>query len=622
MTRRIWRRLTPFLILASPPALAVQAPSHVTSPRVEALLERAKAPQGEAADRRAGADAERLAEHLAAGGDRFGSATAWRAAGVLAMYSADYPTALRRFDRAIEGCRALGDDECLGKALNNSGIAYKRLGGFLPALQRISQAADAFSRAGKAELAAGARYNVANFQYTLSDYASALATYEAIERDYPHSTTMLGMLVTKAEMLVEMRRPREAKAAARAALARLDAGAEPHGFEADVRLAANGALGGAHAVAGERTAALRLLDEGIRAATASGSENEEFLANWRYLRALVALGSPAQAIPYAERAVALAAVEDDRNRADVLLQAAVSYHAAKRPAEAFRLLKQAFDLVLATQKAEVSAAAGAAVASSGLAERNTLIRRERVEAALARAEQARRAAARETLGVVAIGLTVLLAGAFFFWLRLRQERERHASVLDERTRVARDLHDTLIQGFTGVTLQLQQAARAAPDDARAKALSSAAAASLMEARNAVWQIRSDAIEQGDLRAAITGWLCTVDTDAAKTTSSLDELPPKLPRDITEDLLRFVQEAVTNALRHAEAYEIAVQATRVAPWTFELSVTDNGRGFEPAATDDGRWGLIGMRERVERAGGRFALTSRSGGGTRVVAAIDH
>jgi signal transduction histidine kinase len=200
----------------------------------------------------------------------------------------------------------------------------------------------------------------------------------------------------------------------------------------------------------------------------------------------------------------------------------------------------------------------------------------------------------------------------------------------ERNRLAREIHDTLAQGFTGLALQLE-----AVDSALAGGLPNVAAQrlgqakslareGLAEARRSVQALRPRALEQQSLPEALPDAVrvLTAGSALAVRIELPDDAPPLAP-DIEADLLRIAQEAVTNVVKHADASTLAVRLG----WDgecLELRVRDDGRGLTTAASDAAEptgFGMTAMRERVERHGGTLRVSSIPGAGSEVVAAIN-
>jgi len=205
-------------------------------------------------------------------------------------------------------------------------------------------------------------------------------------------------------------------------------------------------------------------------------------------------------------------------------------------------------------------------------------------------------------------------------MRLSRE-SRQAAVVAERNRMARDIHDTLAQGFTGVIMQLQAAKGAAARGTIADAAAhieraeELARISLGEARNSVRALRPRSLRDGNLCRALEDLLHRVAGDANLTAEFRVEGEPRaMPLEWEEDLLRIAQESLTNTIKHAGA------GTFRATLLFEVSqirliLADDGRGFDPLHDHDGL-GLIGMKERIDLLGGRFMLHSGPGKGSEI------
>lgn len=617
--RRTWVRAAALLLAGvSMPVAGQPSASKPVPADLDALGDRAVTAVPGKANQTFIEQARALAAKYRGAGDPQSEARAWQLAGYFSMLTDDNAASTAYSDRALGICKRIGDLPCVTRTAINGAVAYKRAEQLPKALERLQLAVAVAQRTGETERALQARYNLANVQHTMGDALGALATFESLAQDYPDANTTLGSLLTAARIHVELGQAAPALGKARAALSWLARNRDVSGWTTDAITSAQSTMGLAYALAGDRKRATEHLDRALRRAQRSGSDEELFDVNARYAWGWQLLKRSDRALSYTRVAYALRSAIEERDRPGFLQRAAEVFEAAGDDQSASAARREALGITRKNQDSAMRQATASATASVGLAERNMLVSKLQLD----RAEERARLERTRLIAISLVAGLLILAVAIVARIRFGQLRRQQAAVLDERTRVARELHDTLIQGFTGVTLQLQQAARAAPDDLRARALSNAAAASLSEARNAVWQMRSEAIEQGDLRTALSGWIETVQDGAVTIESALDDLPPKLPPDHAENLLRFAQEAVTNALRHAEADQVAIRAARVGPRTFRLIVSDNGRGFDAGAADPGHWGLIGMRERVERAGGRFALLSRPGEGTRVEALIHH
>jgi NarL family two-component system sensor histidine kinase YdfH len=198
------------------------------------------------------------------------------------------------------------------------------------------------------------------------------------------------------------------------------------------------------------------------------------------------------------------------------------------------------------------------------------------------------------------------------------------TISQERQRMARELHDTLAQGLAGLILQLEaaEAHLETGNQNRAQAVvgqaMQRARTTLGEARRAIQALRPAALEQGNLVDALgqemDRFAATTGVDA---TFEADAGPPALDPDTALDILRIVQEALSNVARHAGASHVLVRLAR-EDGTLRLEVHDDGIGFEVAGQMDpsGTFGLRGMQERAQRIGGHLAVESSQGQGTRL------
>ena len=236
-----------------------------------------------------------------------------------------------------------------------------------------------------------------------------------------------------------------------------------------------------------------------------------------------------------------------------------------------------------------------------------------------------------------------LVAAFFALLwalyqyRLRQiAREFNAALegrVDERTRIARELHDTLLQSFQGLMLRFQAAFNelpARPSEAR-EALGSAldyAAQAIMEGRDSVQGLRSSTVETNDLALALTALgeqLAASETngDGVESFVGVEGTPRDLHPILRDDIYRIAAEAMRNAFRHAQARRMEV-AIGYGQRQFVLGVRDDGKGIDPEVLGEqgrpGHWGLAGMRERAELIGGHLEVSSELQSGTEVKLSI--
>jgi signal transduction histidine kinase/ligand-binding sensor domain-containing protein len=234
------------------------------------------------------------------------------------------------------------------------------------------------------------------------------------------------------------------------------------------------------------------------------------------------------------------------------------------------------------------------------------------------------------------GSVVLLIGSVGGLIVALAQRSRHDRAqaelkrqyeiaLGERVRVAEDLHDTLLQGFAGINLQLIAAELAIPNQPEVAAatlvrVQRLTEESLREARERVWEMRGAVMASEDLATA----LATIARDRTAglsiavevtTTGTLRRLPPA----IEDASFRIGREAIVNVVNHAEATRIEIHLDFRAT-TFNLEVRDNGRGVSPneaaEARKRGHFGLSSIQNRASEIGGRCEVRPRPGGGTIV------
>jgi PAS domain S-box-containing protein len=206
----------------------------------------------------------------------------------------------------------------------------------------------------------------------------------------------------------------------------------------------------------------------------------------------------------------------------------------------------------------------------------------------------------------------------------RIDQERRNAVLQERNRLAQEIHDTLAQKFTAISIQLEAAkdALAAQErDAqdRLDRVQQLARDGLTDARRSVWALRPQILEQNSLVAAFTR---LADEARAKSglavTYELEGLTAELPPHVEDNLLRVAQEAIANALRHGAPTELKI-ILRFEGDEICTRIEDNGRGFVPEQVTSG-FGLTIMRERIESLGGLLSVESTPGAGTRIEARV--
>ena len=206
-------------------------------------------------------------------------------------------------------------------------------------------------------------------------------------------------------------------------------------------------------------------------------------------------------------------------------------------------------------------------------------------------------------------------------LRLSKEAERQAAeaaTLEERNRIARELHDTLAQSFTGVLMQLQAMEQSLDhhDSERLafhlRNATGIAQSGLAEARRSVKALRPAELETGSLAEALKMMAHLTEQQAGVPVTVQCEAAVRFPAEHAPEILRIAQEAVTNAVKHARAERIGI-CCFLADGVQTLTVSDDGRGFQPEGKTEG-FGLIGMKERAAKLGGTLRIDSGPAGTT--------
>jgi PAS domain S-box-containing protein len=203
-----------------------------------------------------------------------------------------------------------------------------------------------------------------------------------------------------------------------------------------------------------------------------------------------------------------------------------------------------------------------------------------------------------------------------------------ASILEERNRMAREIHDTLAQAFTGILAQVGAANQVLTDDLEATGahldlIEELARTGLIEARRSVVALRPQLLEEGSLQSALHRLVAQI-RSAAMDTTLYDEVEGTvyaLPAEVESNLLRMGQEALTNAIKHANADEIRVKLVYDRD-RFCLRVKDNGQGFGVGSIPASEgFGLLGMSERAERIGAQLTIRSQPGQGTEIIVTVN-
>ncbi len=226
-------------------------------------------------------------------------------------------------------------------------------------------------------------------------------------------------------------------------------------------------------------------------------------------------------------------------------------------------------------------------------------------------------------------LLLICALALLAWQAYRRRvtavQQRFDAVLAERNRIAREIHDTLAQGFVGLSIQLDLIARALSNskEAAQDLLTQAQASvqsSLAEARRSIWELRSQGSETEDLPSKLSKIATEVNSrTSVKAQFQVFGTRRPLPRNFEDELVKIGREAVRNAVRHADASNVRIDLS-FEPERLVLAITDDGRGFcvsPDGSGPSGHFGLKGMRERAQEIRADLKIKSAPGQGAQIL-----
>jgi len=229
-------------------------------------------------------------------------------------------------------------------------------------------------------------------------------------------------------------------------------------------------------------------------------------------------------------------------------------------------------------------------------------------------------------GLCGLGLVMMVWAAFR--IHLRQTHSRYAAIVAERARLAREMHDTVIQGCVGVSTLLEAIAgfeHSSPElilefveRARTQIRQT-----LNEAREAVWDLRHSWLEGAEIGPALSRLARQLESETGVSVETEVVGPPSpLAPQVKSNLLLVAREAARNSLAHANPRNVLIRLS-LATDQLCLEVTDDGCGFDAESdfsSQKKHYGIVGMRERIEQLGGDFRVLSRMNEGTRVIATI--
>ena len=210
-------------------------------------------------------------------------------------------------------------------------------------------------------------------------------------------------------------------------------------------------------------------------------------------------------------------------------------------------------------------------------------------------------------------------------VELNRREERRKAILEERNRLARDIHDNLAQGFAAILMQLQGAQRQGgsvppPVAASIDTAIELARTHMSEARRSVGALRPNVSNAEDIASALRR---LTDLNQRTTSVPIELVVDELPRygdGVEREIVAIAQEALTNAVRHSRARRITIKASSVQSVGLRVSVADDGRGIarEPSASG---FGMTSMQERADRIGASLTIVTAPRNGTEVVLAWD-
>ena len=221
-------------------------------------------------------------------------------------------------------------------------------------------------------------------------------------------------------------------------------------------------------------------------------------------------------------------------------------------------------------------------------------------------------------------LVVGLAVVAFWRLRLRQIRKELAVVYNERVRLSREIHDTLLQSLAGVAMQLDVASSDPGASSRMQIAMVRMRRQLedyiQETRESIWKLRSGTMDERDIVTALRSVGRRITSGRVGFDVKVTGQPRSCEPKIQTEVVRIAQEALMNAVRHAHAKKIKLNLG-FSERTLRLCVSDDGQGFDPASVPKSsghHYGIIGMQERAVEVGGHCTIESTPGGGAQVVA----
>lgn len=207
--------------------------------------------------------------------------------------------------------------------------------------------------------------------------------------------------------------------------------------------------------------------------------------------------------------------------------------------------------------------------------------------------------------------------------RMTSRQAVDEAVRGERLRIARELHDTIGQALYGISLGAQSAVSCLETDPRRAAealayIQSVAENARVELRALLFDLRLDTLAADGLRDALARWGEFLQARYGLAVRVVADDESVVPAAVKGHVFAIVREATTNVVKHARARQVTLTVRRTSE--LEVTIADDGIGFDPTVPFPDHYGLTGMRERIAALGGRLDIASSPGGGTTVSAII--
>ncbi len=539
--------------------------------------------------------------------------------------SGNFDFAIRMGEKAISIAQKHRWTPLEAAALKNVGVAHYLKGSYESALPNYQKALDAYERIGNPSGQGEVLKEMGNYFKRLKRYDKALeqlARAASLCAEARDTNCLTAALDIKGVVLIEQGKLPEAESVFREEMALLERKGNEQGLSYTLANLAEVAIGkGAYAEAEDyllrSTAIRKRLGDAPGVAININNTGEMFLRS----------GQPEKALPYFREAMNKArAIGFNDLQRHAMLMLSETHAAMGRHQEAIQWLKQSYalkDSIFDTEHSRQIAE---------MAEKYETEKKEKELALRQRQLQSRNfllALAITGLGLLSLVFTLIFRQQKQRQAQLKREAELKTELLrselslrlqDERLRISRDLHDNLGAELTIIGSALARRAAMAPTDADKYALETIggnARQAMAQLRETIWAIRHEQFSLRDLAEKIGDFAARA-TDAPCRFSIPEDVVGLSPSQ-TLNLFRIAQEAITNSAKYAHASTLEVAFRLIAPGMLEMSVSDDGTGFDPEIPPTGN-GLENMKSRAEEMGGHILVETSAGAGTRIRARL--